>query len=157
MARCTRSCVISRHLPLIDNEQTVELDPDQALFTRRFTDRAIQFVERHRDRPFFLYLPHVMPHVPIFASSKFKGRTARLYGDVIEELDAGIGELVDAIDRLGLAERTLIVFASDNGPFLSYGDHAGSAGKLREGKLTTWKGVRVPASCVGKVLFLRRR
>ncbi|MBL8826406.1 MAG: sulfatase [Planctomycetaceae bacterium] len=132
-------------LPLIANEETVELDPDQALFTRRFTDRAIQFVERNRERPFFLYLPHVMPHVPIFASPKFKGRTARLYGDVVEELDAGIGELVDAIDRLGLAERTLIVFASDNGPFLSYGDHAGSAGKLREGKLTTWEGgVRVP-------------
>jgi arylsulfatase len=83
--------------------------------------------------------------VPIFASEKFKGRTSRLYGDVIEELDAGVGELVDTIDRLGLAERTIVIFASDNGPFLSYGDHAGSAGALREGKLTTWEGgVRVP-------------
>lgn len=132
-------------LPLIENEKTVELDPDQSLFTRRFTDRAIQFVERNRDRPFFLYVPHVMPHVPIFASERFKGRTSGLYGDVIEELDAGIGELVDAIDRLGLAEKTLMIVASDNGPFLSYGEHAGSAGPLREGKLTTWEGgVRVP-------------
>lgn len=132
-------------LPLIENEQTVELDPDQAQFTRRFTDRAIQFIERNRERPFFVYLPHVMPHVPIFASHKFQGRTQRPYGDVIEELDTGIGELIDTIDRLGLAERTLVIFSTDNGPFLSYGEHAGSAGPLREGKLTTFEGgVRVP-------------
>jgi len=132
-------------LPLIENDMAVELDPDQSQFTRRFTDRAIRFVEQNRERPFFLYLPHVMPHVPIFASEKFKGQSSGLYADVIAELDSGVGELVDAIDRLGLAEKTLIIFMTDNGPFLSYGEHAGTAGPLREGKLTTWEGgMRVP-------------
>jgi arylsulfatase len=133
-------------LPLLEGEKTVELDPDQSQFTRRFTDRAIAFMEKYREQPFFLYVPHVMPHVPIFASEKFKGRSSRgLYGDVIEELDAGIGELVAAVDRFGLKERTLVIFATDNGPFLSYGNHGGSAGPLREGKLTTFEGgVRTP-------------
>ncbi len=133
-------------LPLYDGEKVIERDPDQSQFTRRFTERAVSFIERNRDRPFFLYLPHVMPHVPIFASETFKGKSKRgLYGDVVEELDWGIGEVMATLRRLGLDERTLIVFASDNGPFLSYGDHAGSARPLREGKLTTFEGgVRVP-------------
>lgn len=133
-------------LPLYEGEKVVELDPDQSQFTRRFTERAVSFIERNRDRPFFLYLPHVMPHVPIFASERFKGKSQRgLYGDVVEELDWGIGEIMSALRRLGLDERTIVVFASDNGPFLSYGDHAGSARPLREGKLTTYEGgVRVP-------------
>ena len=132
-------------LPLIEQEQTTATDPDQSQFTRLFTDRAIRFVEQNKERPFFLYLPHVMPHVPIFASTKYQGRTSGRYGDVIEELDTGIGELIATIDRLGLGEKTWIIFATDNGPFLSYGEHAGSAGNLREGKLTTWEGgVRVP-------------
>jgi arylsulfatase len=133
-------------LPLIDGDRVVELDPDQSLFTRRLTDRAVAFIEKNQDRPFFLYVPHIMPHVPIFASDKFKGQSgAGLYGDVIEELDSGIGEVLAAIKRNGLEDRTLVVFCSDNGPFLSYGNHAGSAGPLREGKLTTFEGgVRVP-------------
>jgi arylsulfatase A-like enzyme len=133
-------------LPFIDGDSTVELDPDQSLFTRRLTDRAVAFIEKNKDRPFFLYVPHIMPHVPIFASNKFKGQSgAGLYGDVIEELDSGIGEVLAAIKRNGLDERTLVIFCSDNGPFLSYGNHAGSAGPLREGKLTTFEGgVRVP-------------
>jgi arylsulfatase A-like enzyme len=133
-------------LPFIDGDSTVELDPDQSLFTRRLTDRAVAFIEKNKDRPFFLYVPHIMPHVPIFASNKFKGQSgAGLYGDVIEELDSGIGEVLAAINRNGLDERTLVIFCSDNGPFLSYGNHAGSAGPLREGKLTTFEGgVRVP-------------
>jgi arylsulfatase A-like enzyme len=133
-------------LPLIDGERVVELNPDQAQLTRRYTERAVAFVEKHRDRPFFLYLPHSMPHVPIFASEKFKGRTARgLYGDVIEEIDDSIGRILATLDRLGLDRRTLVIFTSDNGPWLSYGDHAGSAGAFREGKGTTFEGgVRVP-------------
>ena len=133
-------------LPLQEGEKTVALDPDQSQFTRQFTDRSIAFIEKNRDRPFFLYVPHVMPHVPIFASEKFKGRSSRgLYGDVVEEVDASVGEIVATIDRLGLAEKTLVIFATDNGPFLSYGNHAGSPGSLREGKLTTFEGgVRVP-------------
>jgi arylsulfatase len=133
-------------LPLIDGNRTVELDPNQSQFTRRFTDRAVQFIEKNKERPFFLYLPHVMPHVPIFASDKFRGKSGGgLYGDVIEELDSGIGEVLAAIKRSGLDDRTLVIFCSDNGPFLSYGNHAGSAGPLREGKLTTFEGgIRVP-------------
>ena len=133
-------------LPLYDGEKIIEHDPDQALFTSRFTQRAVQFIERNAARPFFLYLPHVMPHVPIFASEKFKGRTPLgLYGDVMEELDWSVGEVLDTLKRLKLDDRTLVVFISDNGPFLSYGEHAGSARPLREGKLTTFEGgVRVP-------------
>ncbi len=133
-------------LPLIENEKTAELDPDQSQFTRRFTDRAIRFIEKNKDRPFFLYVPHVMPHVPIFASEKFKGKSGTsLYGDVIEELDSGIGEVLATIEKNGLAQKTLVIFCTDNGPFLSYGNHAGSAGPLREGKLTTFEGgIRVP-------------
>ena len=133
-------------LPLLDGERTAMLDPDQSQFTRWFTERSIAFIEKHKDRPFFLYVPHVMPHVPIFASQKFKGRSARgLYGDVVEELDDSVGQIVAAIDRCGLSNDTLVIFTSDNGPFLSYGDHAGKATPLREGKLTTFEGgVREP-------------
>ena len=133
-------------LPFYDGEQVIERDPDQSQFTKRITDRAVDFMERNASRPFFLYLPHVMPHVPIFASQKFQGRSAAgLYGDVIEELDWSVGEVLATIRRLKLDERTLVIFISDNGPFLSYGEHAGSAAPLREGKLTTFEGgVRVP-------------
>ena len=128
-------------LPLYENETVVETDPDQAQFTRRLTERAISFIERHHDKPFFLYLPHVMPHVPIFASEKFRGRSAGgLYGDVVEELDWSVGEILAALRRLGIDDRTLVIFASDNGPWTSYGDHAGSAVPFREGKLTTFEG-----------------
>ncbi len=142
-------------LPFYRNEAVVETDPDQSQFTRRFTDAAIDFMGRNRAKPFFVYLPHVMPHVPIFASTKFKGTSQRgLYGDVVQELDASIGELMAKLDELKLAENTLVLFLSDNGPFLSYGTHAGSAGPFREGKLTTFEGgVRVPFIAVwdGKI------
>lgn len=133
-------------LPLIDGEKTVAYDPDQSQFTRMFTQRACAFIEKNRARPFFLYLPHVMPHVPIFASEAFKGRSSRgLYGDVVEELDWGVGEVLAALKRHDLDRNSLVIFTSDNGPFLSYGNHAGSAKPLREGKLTTWEGgVRSP-------------
>ena len=133
-------------LPLYDGEKVVETDPDQSQFTRRFTERAVRFIEANRSRPFFLYVPHVMPHVPIFASKVFLGRSRRgLYGDVIEEIDWSVGEILAAVHKQGLDEKTLVIFASDNGPFLSYGDHAGSATPLREGKLTTFEGgVRTP-------------
>ncbi len=133
-------------LPLYDGDAVIELDPDQSQFTRRFTERAVQFIERHEDRPFFLYLPHVMPHVPIFASEAFKGRSSRgLYGDVVEELDWSVGEILQALDRLNLAGDTLVLFSSDNGAWLSYGEHAGCNRPFREGKLTCFEGgVRVP-------------
>ncbi len=136
-------------------ESVIERDPDQSLFTRRITDHAIDFIERHSRQPFFLYVPHVMPHVPIFASASYRGKSPHgLYADVVEELDASVGEILAALDRTGVREKTLILFSSDNGPFLSYGTHAGSAGTLREGKLTAYEGgVRVPciANWKGKI------
>jgi arylsulfatase len=133
-------------LPFYDGLKIIETDPDQSQFTRRFTERAASFIERNKSRPFFLYLPHVMPHVPIFASDAFRGKSdAGLYGDVVQELDWSVGKILDAIQRCGLERDTLVIFFSDNGPFLSYGNHAGSAKPLREGKLTTFEGgVRVP-------------
>jgi arylsulfatase A-like enzyme len=133
-------------LPLYDGERVIENDPDQSQFTRRFTDRAVAFIERNRTKPFFLYVPHVMPHVPIFASDKFRGKSkAGLYADVVEELDASVGEIMAALRKAKLEQNTLVIFMSDNGPFLSYGAHAGSAKPLREGKLTSFDGGhRVP-------------
>lgn len=133
-------------LPLYDGDEVIETDPDQRLFTRRITDRAVDFIDRHRKRPFFLYVPHVMPHVPIFASEDFVGKSANgLYGDVIEEIDWSVGKIVDAIEAASLSEKTVVIFMSDNGPFLSYGAHAGDASPLREGKLTAFEGgVRSP-------------
>lgn len=133
-------------LPLYEGEEIVENDPDQSLFTRRITEHALSFIERNRGQPFFLYIPHVMPHVPVFASDRFAGTTGGgLYADVIRELDDGVGRVLDKVDELGLKESTLVIFISDNGPFLSYGDRAGSAKPYREGKLTTFEGgVRVP-------------
>ena len=133
-------------LPFYEQAEIVEADPDMAGLTARATRSAVSFIERHREKPFFLYVAHVMPHVPIAASEKFRGRSARgLYGDVVEELDASVGEIMATLQRLGLDQRTLVLFTSDNGPWTSYGDHAGSAGPLREGKLTAFEGGhRVP-------------
>ena len=136
-------------LPLIEGAEPikVELTPeDQAELTTQYTERAVSFIERNKERPFFFYLAHSMPHVPLHVSSKFKGKSgAGLYGDVMMEIDWSVGEIVKALDRHQLAEKTLIIFTSDNGPWLSYGEHAGSAAPLREGKGTCWEGgVRVP-------------
>jgi arylsulfatase len=133
-------------LPWYDGEKVTEVDPDQSQFTKRFTERAVAFIKRNREQPFFLYLPHVMPHVPIFASAEFRGKSARgLYGDVVQELDWSVGEILKTLAELQLDEKTLVIFFSDNGPWLSYGEHAGSATPLREGKLTAFEGgVRVP-------------
>jgi arylsulfatase A-like enzyme len=128
-------------LPLYEGQGILEQDPDQRQFTRRITDHAVSFIERNRERPFFLYVPHIMPHVPVHVSDAFRGRSKRgLYGDAIEELDASVGEILAALKKNGVDGRTLVVFFSDNGPFLSYGSHAGAAGALREGKLTAWDG-----------------
>ncbi len=128
-------------LPLIEGEEVVEENPDQSQLTTWYTERAVRFIERNKDQPFFLYLPHSMPHVPLFVSDKFKGKSEQgLYGDVIMEIDWSVGQVLDTLERNGLAENTLVIFSSDNGPWLSYGNHAGSAGPLREGKGTTFDG-----------------
>ena len=133
-------------LPLIENGKTIELDPDQSTFTNRFTGAAVQFIGANKSQPFLLYVPHVMPHVPIAASANFRGKSNRgLYGDAVEEVDWSVGRILDALAEHGLDSNTLVLFLSDNGPFLSYGNHAGSAGPFREGKLTAFEGgVRVP-------------
>jgi arylsulfatase A-like enzyme len=128
-------------LPLIEGEQVIQTMPDQSQLTTWYTERAVAFIREHKDRPFFLYLPHSMPHVPLFVSDKFKGKTERgLFGDVIAEIDWSVGEILKTLAELGLDEHTLVFFSSDNGPWLSYGNHAGSAGPLREGKGTTFNG-----------------
>ena len=133
-------------LPFYDGLKVIETDPDQSQFTRRFTEGATSFIERNKEKPFFLYVPHVMPHVPIFASDAFRGQSsAGLYGDVVQEIDWSVGQILDTIKRCGIDQNTLVILFSDNGPFLSYGNHAGSAKPLREGKLTTFDGgVRSP-------------
>lgn len=133
-------------LPLIENGKTIALDPDQSTFTKMFTDASVRFIAANKDQPFFLYVPHVMPHVPIAASNDFKGKSRRgLYGDAVEEVDWSVGQILAALAEHQLDENTIVLFFSDNGPFLSYGDHAGSAGPFREGKLTAFEGgVRMP-------------
>ncbi|MEN6425527.1 MAG: sulfatase-like hydrolase/transferase [Phycisphaerales bacterium] len=128
-------------LPLIESERVVAYDPDQTQLTTWYTERAVRFIERNQDQPFFLYLPHSMVHVPLFVSDKFKGKSKRgLFGDVVMEIDWSVGQIVSMLRRLGLDKNTMVLFCSDNGPWLSYGDHAGSAAPLREGKGTTFDG-----------------
>ncbi len=133
-------------LPLIEGEETIETNPDQSKLTGEYGRRAVAFIEANHGRPFFVYLAHSMPHVPLFASERFRGRTEQgLYGDVVEEIDDTVGRILATLERLELDENTLVIFTSDNGPWLSYGNHAGSAAPLREGKGTSFEGgVRVP-------------
>lgn len=133
-------------LPLIEGDKVAKLDPDQTQLTTWYTERAVRFIERSKDKPFFLYLAHSMPHVPLFVSDKFKGKTARgLYGDVIAEIDWSVGQVLETLKRLNLDNDTLVIFTSDNGPWMSYGNHAGSPGPFRESKGTSFEGgVRVP-------------
>ena len=142
-------------LPLYANDTVLERDPDQSRFTKLFTEKAVGFIKANGAKPFFLYVPHVMPHVPVFASEPFKGKSGRgVYGDAVEELDWSVGEILKALKDNDIENDTLVLFLSDNGPFLSYGAHAGSAGPFREGKLTAFEGgVRVPflARWPGKV------
>jgi arylsulfatase len=118
----------------------------QRTLTTRYTERAVSFIERNKARPFFFYLAYAMPHVPLHVSPKFAGKSPRgIYGDVVMEIDWSVGQVMQALRDAGVDRDTLVVFASDNGPWLSYGDHAGTAEGLREGKGTCWEGgVRVP-------------
>ncbi|MCH8232852.1 MAG: sulfatase [Bacteroidetes bacterium] len=136
-------------LPLIDgNEKVGEIKTlkDQATLTTRYTERAIQFIEKNKNRPFFLYFPHSMPHVPLGVSEKFSGKSRQgMYGDVIMEIDWSVGQVLQALEENGLSENTFVIYTSDNGPWLNFGNHAGSTGGLREGKGTSFEGgQRVP-------------
>ena len=137
-------------LPLIDGNETIahiEDLEDQDTLTTRYTERAVDFIRRNHHRPFFLYLPHSMPHVPLGVSDRFRGHSAQgMYGDVIEEIDWSVGEVLRELERHRLTENTLVIFTCDNGPWLNFGNHAGSTGGLREGKGTAFEGgPRVPA------------
>jgi arylsulfatase A len=127
--------------PLLDNEKTIEEPADQTTLTKRYTERAVGFIRANRNKPFFLYFPHTFPHVPLFASKAFEGKSTRgLYGDVVEELDWSVGKILDTLRSLKLADNTLVLFTSDNGPWLIQHLHGGSAGLLREGKGCTFEG-----------------
>jgi arylsulfatase A-like enzyme len=131
-------------LPLLDGTRVVDpqvTGEDQAQLTTQYTRRAVQFIEQNREKPFLVYLPHSMVHVPLFVSDKFQGQSPRgLFGDVVMELDWSVGQILDTLERLDLREQTMVIFTADNGPWLAYGDHAGSAGPLREGKGTMFDG-----------------
>jgi len=136
-------------LPLIDGDRVLkpEITPEDInQLTKLYTERAVRFVDQHHERPFFLYVAHTMPHVPLGVSSRFRGKSERgLYGDACQEIDSSTGEILAALKKHGLEDNTLVMFLSDNGPWLSYGNHGGSAGVLREGKTTSWEGgTRVP-------------
>ncbi|RYX85449.1 arylsulfatase [bacterium] len=136
-------------LPLIEGTKVINSDmqpSDLEGLTTLYTERAVSFIDKNKNKPFFLYVAHNMPHVPLYVSNKFKGKSKLgIYGDVIEEIDWSVGEINKALERNHLDKNTLVIFASDNGPWLSYGDHAGHATPLREGKHTNWEGgTRVP-------------
>jgi len=134
------------NVPLLRDQQIIERPADQHTLTKRYTEEAVRFIRDNRARPFFLYLAHNQPHLPNFASPAFKGRSPRgLYGDAVEEVDWSVGQLLAVLRELSLDRRTLVVFTSDNGPWLGFGLGSGSAGLLRGGKGSTWEGgVREP-------------
>ncbi|MDI6449299.1 sulfatase family protein [Anaerobaca lacustris] len=137
------------NVPLMRDEEIIERPADQNTITKRYADEAVRFIEQKRNEPFFLYLAHSLPHVPLFTSDEFRDTSRRgLYGDVIEEIDAGVGRILDTLRKHNLDENTFVVFTSDNGPWLPFNEHGGSAGLLREGKGCTYEGgMRVPTVC----------
>ena len=133
-------------LPLMRNEEIIEQPADQHTLTKRYTEEAVDFIKKNKANPFFLYLPHTMPHIPLFVSKEFEGKSdGGLYGDVIEEIDWSTGTILDAVKEAGIDENTLVIFTSDNGPWLVKKEHGGKADPLRNGKGSTFEGgMRVP-------------
>jgi arylsulfatase len=130
--------------------RTINNMDDMAKITSWYTERAIQFINKNKKDPFFLYLPHTMTHIPIAVSEKFKGKSKQgLYGDVMMEIDWSVGEILNTLKKNKLDQNTLVIFTSDNGPWLKFGNHAGSSGGLREGKMTSWDGGQ-KVSCIMK-------
>lgn len=143
------------NLPLFENETIVNsavTPEDQKQFTTQFTERTIDFINRNQNKPFFIYLAHPMPHVPLYVSEKFEGKSKQgRYGDVMMEIDWSVGQIIETLNNTGLDEKTLVIFTSDNGPWLNYGNHAGNTGGLREGKGTSFEGgQRVPCFMLWK-------
>ncbi|MBF89042.1 MAG: arylsulfatase [Candidatus Marinimicrobia bacterium] len=128
-------------VPLMRNEKIIERPANQYTITKRYTGEAVKFIKKNKDRPFFLYFAHTMTHVPLFRSEKFVDISlAGIYGDVMEEVDWSIGQVLETVRNNNLSERTLVIFTSDNGPWLTFDTHGGSAGPLKEGKGSTWEG-----------------
>ena len=137
------------HLPLVDGNTTaaeIRTFAGQDSLSTLYTEKAVDFIHRQAGQPFFLYVPHTMPHVPLGVSDKFKGKSEQgFYGDVMMEIDWSVGQIAAALEEEGIADNTIFIFTTDNGPWLNYGNHAGSSGGLREGKTTSWEGgQRVP-------------
>ncbi|WP_233268036.1 sulfatase [Algibacter sp. L3A6] len=136
-------------LPLIEGNKTVSYITsfeDQDNLTTMYTEKSVEFINKNADKPFFLYLPHSMGHIPLGVSDKFKGKSEQgMYGDVMMEIDWSVGEITKALKKNNIEDNTIVIFTSDNGPWLSFGNHAGSSGGLKEGKLSSWEGgQRVP-------------
>ena len=136
----------SYNVPLMENFDIIERPVDQTTITSRYVDKTLQLINNYKNDNFFIYLSHNLPHIPLYASKRFLGKSKRgLYGDVIEEIDYGVGLIINELKKFNLDKKTIVVFTSDNGPWLVYKSHSGSAGLLRNGKGTTWEGgVRVP-------------
>ena len=134
-------------LPVYQNAKVIERSPDQSLLTQRYTEEAVSFIKKNKDKPFFLYYPNNFPHVPLYASEEFEGESKRgIYGDVVSELDWSVGQILNTLEELKIAQNTLVFFTSDNGPWLLLKEYGGSAGLLFEGKGSTYEGgMRVPA------------
>lgn len=134
------------NVPIIKDEKEIERPANQHTLTKRYNEKAVTFIKKNKEKPFFLYLAHNLPHVPLFASTEFINKSKRgIYGDVVQEIDFGVGEIIRTLKELDIDKNTLVIFTSDNGPWLSYRELGGSAGLLRDGKGTTWEGgMRVP-------------
>lgn len=129
------------NVPLLRNTEIIERPANQHTITTRYSDEAVSYIRQNKNKPFFVYLAHNLPHIPLFVSETFKGTSERgLYGDVLEEIDNGVGKILVALREEGIAENTIVVFTSDNGPWLPFKLNGGSAGLLRAGKGSTWEG-----------------
>lgn len=134
------------NLPLMRDDKVLEWEPDQHVLTKRCTEEAVSFIDKNKDKPFFVYIPHAMPHIPIYASKEFEGTSKRgLYGDVIQEIDWSVGQVLETLKKHNLDENTIVMFATDNGPWEPFKQYGGSAGPLRGAKGQNWEGgQRVP-------------
>lgn len=137
---------VKNYVPIMRNEKVVEYPADQTTLTKRYTEEAIRFMTSNKEKPFFVYMPHTMPHIPLFATPEFRGKSAEgFYGDTIEEIDWSVGQVLKALKELGLDKKTLVIFTSDNGPWKLKSGHGGSAFPLRGYKFSTYEGgMRVP-------------
>ncbi|SHG70314.1 sulfatase family protein [Flagellimonas flava] len=129
------------NVPLLRGTEIIERPANQNTITKRYSDETVKFIKEHKEGPFFIYLAHNLPHIPLFASEEATGKSERgLYGDVVQEIDHGVGLILETLRDEGLDENTIVVFTSDNGPWLPFKENGGSAGLLRAGKGTTWEG-----------------